>query len=136
MPLDVEYKLSLHKGGHDARWNINKDQAKITFNLERLYTSAEKEVKKGWGFYLKPNELPPEVCIIDRFIEMLIEVEVVERVCLERAYQKHRFKGRSRCKPFCCVEKVALCMVYPEEWRRIREFIKSVEASVSSGVGS
>lgn len=133
-PLEVEYKVSLHEAGHDGRWNINKDLGTITSNLPRLYSRSEKTVTKYWKD--TPNNLSSiwkgQDDIIDLFTQHLIETEMVERICIERAYQKIRLKGRSRCKPFCCVEKPALLRVYPDEWIQIKGFIQ--EQIVESGL--
>ena len=130
MTLDVEYKVSLHKGEHGGRWNINKDKGTITFNLPLLYNFSKKMIAKWRGYDDCPNGYPCEEAIINYFIEQLIETDLIERVCIERAHQKIRLKGRSRCKPFCCVERAAMCMVYPNAWEIVRSFVREETTKV------
>ena len=123
MPLDVDYRYSLQESKTDGRWNINKEKGAITFNLPRLYSSAEKIVKK-WN---EKEYRYTEEDTFNLFLLHMQETEMIERVCIERAYQKIRMKGRSRCKPFCCVEKVAMLMMYPDSWGDVKVWIKEQE---------
>jgi hypothetical protein len=120
--LDVEYKVSLHESKTAGRWNINKDTGTITFNLPIIYDHARKTIDNYRG-YGCPDGSPCEELIIKCFIEELIETGLKERVCIERAYQKLKIKG-GRCKPFCKVEKPALLMCYPDEWDKVKEWVK------------
>jgi len=84
--LDVNYKVSLYKSVALARWNINKDKGNVF-----LYVS------KIWDMIDKTN-------IFAYFVEWCIYFTLIERICLERAYNKIKIKG-GRCNP-CCVEKI------------------------------
>jgi hypothetical protein len=126
MPLDVDYKVSLRESKTGGRWQINKDKGTITFNLPNHYNSAKKAIERKRGYcnlYDKSDE-----DIINLFVMDLIETELIERICIERAYQKIRLKGHSRCKPFCVCEKPALCMCYPDAWKEVREYIQEMKA--------
>ena len=123
MVLEVEYKVSLHKGNHEGRWNINKDKGRITFNLPLLYDYTMEAIE-SWGKSDNYSKEFMEDMSINFFIGLLIEVELIERVCIERAHQKIRMKGRTRCKPVCCVEKLALMMARPDQWEDIQEMYK------------
>jgi hypothetical protein len=127
-PLDVEYKVSLHESKHGGRWNINKDNGTITFNLPLLYDYSKRVVEQ----YRTKNETDAFTndMTINFFITQLIETEVVERVCIERAHQKIKIKG-GRCKPFCKVESVAMHMCYPDEWDAVKKWISDEKAKLS-----
>lgn len=56
----------------------------------------------------------------DRFIDGLAYVYLLERVCLERAFQ--RIRMTDRCEPVCKLLRVADLMMYPDEWALIREY--------------
>ena len=43
------------------------------------------------------------------FVEKIIYITILERICLERAFQKIRMKNR--CKPYCRMEKYAIKMM-------------------------
>lgn len=126
--LDVEYKVSLHESKTAGRWNINKDKGTITFNLPILYDYSKRIVEK----YRKETETDSFTndMTINFFITQLIETEVVERVCIERAHEKLKIKG-GRCKPFCKVEKPAMLMCYPDDWDEVKTFIIEQKAKVS-----
>ena len=85
--LEVTYKISLYKGKPPARWNINKNKAKITLYISNIW----KELNS-----------------FDKFMEGLIYSILSERICVERAYNKIRIKG-GRCNP-CCITNVAFEM--------------------------
>jgi len=123
MVLEVEYKVSLHKGNHEGRWNINKDKGYIVFNLPSLYDRTMGAIER-WGKSDNYSKEFMEDMSINFFVGLLIEVELIERVCIERAHQKIRMKGRTRCKPVCCVEKLALMMARPDQWEDMREIYK------------
>jgi hypothetical protein len=82
--LEVNYKISLHKGKTPARWNINKNKGDITLYISNIWEESESYIS---------------------FIYWLIYSVIIERVCLERAFNKIRVKG-GRCNP-CCVKNVA-----------------------------
>ena len=48
------------------------------------------------------------------FLEKIIYITILERICLERAFQKIRMKNR--CKPFCKMEKYAIKMMDGEQF--------------------
>jgi len=122
MSLDVEYKYSLSTAKTSGRWNVNKDKGQITFNLEILYNHSKRSIDK----FISQGRSYGQEDIENLFIINLIETELVERICIERAYQKIRLKGHSRCKPFCVCEMPALCMAYPDSWngpKGVRSFV-------------
>jgi len=56
----------------------------------------------------------------DRFVDKLAYIYLLERVCIERAFQRIRIKNR--CEPVCKLLKIADLMQYPEEWPDIRAY--------------
>jgi hypothetical protein len=115
--LDVDYRVSLNESKYPAYWNIKGDQGKITFYLPGHWDAARQHS----DFF--ETDHPEEV--LDNFIEELIYSEITERICIERAHEGIRMKGRTRCKPNCCVRRVADLMYYhdrPHLWPRIRLF--------------
>jgi len=82
--LDVNYKVSLYNSISQARWNINKDKGNVILFISNIW----KESKN-----------------YEHFVQWIIYYTLIERICLERAYNKIRIKG-GRCNP-CCVEKIA-----------------------------
>lgn len=67
----------------------------------------------------------------DRFVAELEYVYLLERICIERAFQRIRMKDR--CEPFCKLQKVADLMRYPDEWPDIREFWSGRRAEERAG---
>lgn len=92
--LDVNYKVSLHKAKTPARWNINKDKGNIILYIGNIWSSI--------------NNVLNDSNIYEYFIEWSILYILMERICLERAFNKIKIKG-GRCNP-CCVENVAFRM--------------------------
>lgn len=73
----VEYKISTYPSrflGYQAK---KQDTGKITLYVSSMYQEAGNH---------------------DDFVELLIDIMVCERICLERAFQKIRM--RNRCKEF------------------------------------
>jgi hypothetical protein len=56
----------------------------------------------------------------DRFLDGLAYTYLLERVCLERAFQ--RIRMTDRCEPVCKLLRIADLMMYPEEWPPVREY--------------
>lgn len=69
----------------------------------------------------------------DRFVDDLAYVYLVERVCIERAFQRIHMKNR--CEPYCKLLKIADLMRYPDEWPDIREYWSRKRADVLAGGG-
>lgn len=108
--LNVEYGYSLKWAKYNAYWNIKRGSGKITFYLPRLWAHAcDNSTFKEHDF--------PDECE-ENFIQDLIFADLTERICLERAHEKIRMKGRTRCEPNCCVRRAALKMYdpSPENW--------------------
>jgi hypothetical protein len=55
----------------------------------------------------------------DQFLEDLAYVYLLERVCLERAFQ--RIRMTDRCEPVCKLLRIADLMMYPDEWPLVRD---------------
>lgn len=83
---EIEYKISLYPSKCAAYQSKNKDKGEI-----KLYISTIWKHSKNF----------------DYFVQWIIYYTIVERICLERAFQKIRMKNR--CKP-CKMEKYALEM--------------------------
>lgn len=110
--LDVEYRLSLNESKYPAYWNIHGDRGCITQYLPSHWNEARKHSD------IFEHDHPDEV--MENFIEELIYSEITERICIERAHERIRMKGRTRCKPNCCVRRAALMMYNPDYWNGIR----------------
>jgi hypothetical protein len=126
--LNVDYKVSLREGKNAAHWNINKDNGTVTHNLPNLWNEAVETKDEERGYNIQEldgdwEHLPAVEGYIDEFIELLVETDLKERVCLERAHEKIRMNGRTRCDPNCCVHRVTSLMLYndPEKWGAIRK---------------
>jgi len=112
--LDVDYRLSLnYSSKYVAYWNINKDFGRITFYLPNIW-----DIATDHSLFIEHDH--PEECI-ENFIDFLILNELIERICLERAHQKIKLHGRTRCKPNCCVRRVALAMHDPDWFLKHRQ---------------
>ena len=83
--MKVNYKTSLFPSKKAARWNINKEKANITIYITNIWNDSKD---------------------FDDFVEGCIFFTLVERICIERAYNKIRIKG-GRCNP-CCVRETAI----------------------------
>lgn len=126
--LEVNYKISLREGKNAAHWNINKDSGTITFNLPILWNEAIETKDAERGYTPRENVKDWEMCpdyeeYVSEFIDLLTEVDLKERICLERAHEKIRMNGRTRCEPNCCVHRTTYMMMYndPEKWKAIRK---------------
>lgn len=107
--LNIENKISMRISKQaPARWNINKDTGTITIFLPNLWVES-KDLMDKWRGY-ECDEVSADgvwnVCnegYINSFIENLIVTYLIERICIERAHEKIRFK-RNKCEP---------CVTYP-----------------------
>ncbi len=112
--LEVENKVSLIENSiFQGRWNINKDWGAITLNVINLWDAA-----RNHSDFFETDH--PETCF-ENFIQEMNWTYVVERICIERAHEKIRMKGRSRCKPYCCIWWISQFMCYPYVWDMIRK---------------
>jgi hypothetical protein len=97
---DVEYSVSLHPSEFEGYQSKAGDTGKITLYVSTIWVNAEGN--------------------FDRFVDTLSYVSLLERICLERAWQKIRMKNR--CKPHCKLTPYADLMMYPDHWDNIRRF--------------
>ena len=81
---EINYKISLSKAKTPAHWNINKDKGNIIIYVSNIWKESTSYIS---------------------FIYWLIYYDIIERICLERAFNKIRIKG-GRCNP-CCVRNIA-----------------------------
>jgi hypothetical protein len=125
-PLEVEYRLSLNWGKWPAYWNIKKDLGTITQYLPSLWGEACNH-----SMFFETDH--PDICF-DNFMQELIYTEIVERICIERAHEGIRMKGRTRCKPNCCVRRAALMMYDPDQFKELKKYnpINAEEIKVSA----
>lgn len=112
--LEVEYRLSLNESKYPAYWTIKSDHGRITQYLPSHWNAARQHSD------IFELDHPDEV--MENFIEELIYSEITERICVERAHERIRMKGRTRCKPNCCVRRSALIMYNQDMWNTIRQY--------------
>ena len=86
--MDINYKISFYKAKTMARWNINKDKGNIILYISNIWNMIDKKSK-----------------VFEYFVEWCIYFTLMERICLERAFNKIKIKG-GRCNP-CCIEEIA-----------------------------
>lgn len=86
---EVDYTLSLHNSKFIGYQSKNKNTGKITIYIATL-----------WKWILERDYT------LDHFVSEIIFITILERICLERAFQKIRMKNR--CEPICSMEKYAV----------------------------
>jgi len=94
----VEYRVSLHPSKSAGYQSKARNRGTVTLFLPVLWERSGGDV--------------------DAFVDELVCVSVLERICLERAWQKIRMKNR--CHPTCKMEKIMLMMMFPDKWDAIR----------------
>jgi hypothetical protein len=122
--IDVEYQYSLKRNNKPARWAINKGKSVgvIVNYLGEIWKESQK--------YVEEND--PEWDDFNSFLVVLQYYELSERLCIERANEGVRMKGRTRCKPNCCVEYPTWLMLYPNMWDNLRaDYRPTFESHIS-----
>jgi hypothetical protein len=105
---DVEYSVSLHPSKFEGYQSKAGQSGKVTLFIATIWDTVGEDY--------------------ERFLEELIWVSIIERVCLERAFQRIRMKNR--CEPVCKLLKIADLMAYPGEWPQIRDYWAGKSAEV------
>lgn len=112
--LEVENRVSLHipKDETIARWNIKGDAGKITLYLPPLWEMATEPLadNEPIGRRFPDSQVLQDLALIG-FMQEISSAYLAERICLDRAHQRIRMKGRTRCNPSCCIQGVASAMV-------------------------
>ena len=85
----MEYKISTFQSKYNAYWKVKQQIPMITFYVSTLWKSSEND--------------------FDTFVDHLIFLHILERICLERRFQHIRMKNR--CKP-CKMWKYAQYIQY------------------------
>jgi hypothetical protein len=95
MESNIKYKVSLYPSKYVGYNSKNKGIGKVTIFITTLWK---------WIPKISGN--------LDNFITEFINILILERICLERGFQKIRMKNR--CKPGCKLEKYAkeMCREY------------------------
>lgn len=86
----VEYRVSTYRSKYNAYWNPKKPKATITFYVSTLWEESESD--------------------FNTFVDHLIFLHILERICLERRFQ--HIKMKNRCKPTCKMAKYAKFIWY------------------------
>lgn len=95
MGVEVETRVTLHESPtHVAQWSINRTDAIIRLWLPPIWQEAQR---------VSPDPENETETLRD-FIGVMIFSYLLERICVERAYQKIRLK-RNHCDP-CCVKGI------------------------------
>jgi hypothetical protein len=116
----AELSISLSdKGKHTAHWTVKGEQGKITINVGKMWDESVERINK-WRSHRTGDEIPEnewnniaETLYISEFIDGIIYSYLMERICLERAFQKLKIKGGRCGKPYrssCCVAKITESM--------------------------
>jgi hypothetical protein len=115
--LEVENKISMRwPSTNAARWDINKDEGKITLFLPFIWKDAEEQWENKHDKKILDGEYTPiHDEVIPEFIGDMVYYYLMERVCIERAHEKVRMK-RNKCHP-CAVQPVIV---------KIHKYIKNV----------
>ncbi len=97
---EIDLRISTHPSeflGYQAKSGI---RGTITLFVSTLWKEAEGE--------------------FDRFVAELDYVYLLERICIERAFQ--RIRMNNRCEPYCKLQKIADLMLYPCAWAEVQEY--------------
>ena len=87
--IEINYKLSLYPSKFLGYQSKNKNKGNLTFYISTIWKWINPH-------YRKENEI--NNTMINKFIKGLLEIILLERICIERAFQKIRMKNR--CKNF------------------------------------
>ena len=91
--IEIEYKISLHLSKFLAYQSKNKNKGIVKLFISVIWKYVRKD--------------------FDRFVIWINYLTILERICLERAFQKIRMKNR--CKPYkdflCKIEQIAYLML-------------------------
>jgi hypothetical protein len=92
----TEYKISTYQSKFAGyHWTTSTSESRITAYISNIWSFAKQQGKSD-------DE------IFDRFVKELNFIIILERICLERGFNKIRMKNR--CKP-CKMEKYAREMI-------------------------
>jgi len=90
--FEVNFKCSLYPSKFAGYQAKSGNKGTITSYISTIWDTTQKELKR--------REDPFEL-----FVKLLNYIQVIERYCLERAFQKLRIKG-GMCNP-CCIQSAA-----------------------------
>ena len=104
---EVDYKISTYPSKFIGYQSKNKDRGEIKIFISSIWKWVHSW---RWAKYFVDDEAIE--IMLDDFVNEMVFVLILERICLERAFQKIRMK--ERCKPFsdfsCKMEKIAYFM--------------------------
>ncbi|KKL98883.1 hypothetical protein LCGC14_1819970 [marine sediment metagenome] len=104
---EVEYKISTYPSKFIGYQSKNKNRGEIKIYITSLWKWVHSW---RWTKYFVEDETTE--IMLDDFINEMVFTVIIERICLERAFQKIRM--RERCKPLskfrCKMEKIAYLM--------------------------
>lgn len=116
--LDTEYKISTHPSKYHGYWKPN---GKINLYISTMWKEMDGELEEGDFEDLNEDDQ------IDKFVDHLSNIILVETICLYRGKEKLRIKNK--CKPHCKVARIANYLVFPDDWEGIRKFYKQIDES-------
>ena len=105
---EVDYKISLHPSKFAGYQSKNKNKGEVKIFVSSIWKWVHSW---RWTSYFIKDEATE--IMFDDFVNELKFTLILERICLERAFEKIRMKNR--CKPFenfyCKMEKIAYLML-------------------------
>ena len=111
---EVDYSVSLHPAKSEGYQSKAGTKGKITLYAVNLWKNADGD--------------------FEDFLERLTYVALLERICIERAWQGIRMTNR--CQPHCKLQKIADLMLYPDSWHGVRAHYRELHSRESEAVPS
>jgi hypothetical protein len=108
---EIDYKISTYPSKYYGYW---KTTGKINLYISSIWKGVEEDYPD-----LEPDDQ------IDKFMNELSNITLIETICLYRS--RNKVKLKNKCKPHCKVARVANYLVSPDDWSGIKAFYKKVD---------
>ena len=111
METETDYKFSLYPSKFHGYWRPN---GKINIYLSKIWEDMNDSFSES-----------PEEEKVDEFTKDMSNVILIETICMYRS--KSRAKIKNKCKPHCKVARMANYLVFPDDWKGIKDFYKKID---------
>ena len=109
--IETDYKISLYPSKYHGFWKPN---GRINIYVSKIWEDMNDK------FADKSDDEK-----IDEFTNDLRNVILIETLCFYRG--KNKLKVKNKCLPHCKVARMANYLVFPDDWKGIREFYKIID---------
>lgn len=109
--MEIDYNISTYPSKYNGYW---KPTGKINLYIRTMWKDVAKRHSD-----MNEDEL------VDKFMDNLIDIVLIETICLYRSKTKTKIKNK--CKPHCKVARIANYLVFPDDWEGVRKFYKEID---------